>query len=54
MGEERDADIDSWTCEAHHSTHHHDSTKLMTNKGQCGQDDLIVQIEGTRSRVGEP
>lgn len=49
MGEERDADIDPWTCEAHQPGDCMRSEQLMTNVGQCGQDHIIVQIEGTTS-----
>jgi hypothetical protein len=45
MGEERDTNIDSRTRETHHSGHL-DTTKLMTNTGQRGQDNTALQIKG--------
>jgi hypothetical protein len=46
MGEERDADTDSRTCTGHDPANDFNSRKLITNVGQCGQDNTTVQTEG--------
>jgi len=48
MGEERDADTDIGTCTRHCLECDLGSRKLITNVGQCGQDDIIIQTEGMK------
>jgi hypothetical protein len=46
MGEERDADTDSRTCTSHDPANDTHSGILITNAGQCRQDNTTIQTEG--------
>jgi hypothetical protein len=47
MGEERNEDIDSWTCTSDHLRFSLHRRELITNIGQCGQDNTTIQTEST-------